>query len=745
MRIVMSKEEKDKKITETPENQQDNKGNAPAEESAVNTSEGNKTEDDVEPKAVAPDSGTRQEEATKEASGTANKMAQSHEEASEDKDGKREEESDSKPENSEEPVEEKPVEKPGAGVTTEEATKEKPETSTVSEVKKEEEIKEDTSAESASKEEGESEPSDENKEEGAGEGEQEEQDHQLDYSNYTKKQMVQVLESMSKSTDYNQLGRVLKEIRPAFDDIFEEDKKKAYDKYIEEGGDKDGFEYKMDELDNKFNTLYNELRQKRHQFFNDLENQKEKNYERKLEILEELRELVDGEETSVSIKDLKDLQDRWKNVGPIPHQHSRSLWANYNALIDRFYDNRSIYFELKELDRKKNYNLKLELCERAEKLEEEENIKEAIKALNELHEEYKHIGPVPKEDQEPLWQRFKAASDKVYARRKVYYEQLKGELETNLIAKKALVEKVQSFSEFDSEKISDWNAKTKEILEVQKEWEAVGGLPKEHAKSVNKAFWKSFKAFFNHKGNFFKKLEELRGENLKKKEELVQRAESLKDSEDFIKTAEELKALQRQWKEIGPVPEKHRNEVYQRFKKACDHFFDRKRAAGKEIEKDYVENLKKKEALCEEIEKIVAEGPVDVDRVEAIVEEWPNIGFVPKKDIKTIQKRYNDAIQAAADKAELNEDEAHKLKFKAQFNKSNYGPNAERMIAKKEHALRRQIAKLENDIDLWKNNMLFFAESKKADKLKEEFNQKINKAKKELEMLEEKLRMINNI
>jgi len=577
------------------------------------------------------------------------------------------------------------------------------------------------------------------------EEEEKEEEHHLDYSNYTKKQMVQVLETLLKDDNVAQVGKVLKEIKKPFDQLVAQERKDAFDKYIADGGEKDGFEYRGDELDGRFHLAYNKLRDRKNEYYNSLEIRKEQNLKTKLDILEKLRHLVDSEETGASIKDLKELQVQWKDVGPVPSSQLKSLWANYNALLDRFYDNRSIYFELKELDRKKNYDLKIELCEKAEELSKQENIREVIRQLNELHEEFKHIGPVPKDDQDVVWERFKAASDSIYAKRKDYFEKLKEELKVNQVAKEALVEKVIPFQGFNSEKISDWNAKTKEIIAIQKEWEAIGSLPKDKAKKINKQFWSAFKGFFNNKGQFFKKIDEARKDNLKLKQELVDKAESLKDSDDFRKTSEELKKLQRDWKNIGPVPEKHRNEIYDKFKKACDHFFNRRRANSEVIEKEYEENLKLKEGLCEEMEKMVKEGQVDLERVKEIEAKWSEIGYVPRNSIKTIHRRYTEVIEAITKDMDVSEEEKHKLRFKAQFSNMNFGPGSERLIQKKEGALRRQISNLENDINLWKNNIDFFASSKNADKLKKDFQVKIDKANDQLKNLKEQLKIISNI
>ena len=273
----------------------------------------------------------------------------------------------------------------------------------------------------------------------------------------------------------------------------------------------------------------------------------------------------------------------------------RPLWASYHALVDRFYDNRNIYFELKELDRKKNLAAKTELCVRAEKLADVTKIGEAIRELNELHEEYKHIGPVSREDQEPLWERFKKASDAVYARRDEYIGKLQQEFTNNLALKQQVIAEIAEFTTFQSDRIKEWNQKTTQIMALQKKWEAIGAVPRAKTKDINKQFWSAFKIFFSNKSGFFKKLDESRQQNLALKRELVAQAEAIKDNTtDWEKTANTLKALQVKWKEIGPVPDKVRESVFQEFKAACDHFFGQRRATLDAADKEQQENLAKK-------------------------------------------------------------------------------------------------------------------------------------------------------
>jgi len=571
------------------------------------------------------------------------------------------------------------------------------------------------------------------------------EDEEKDYSTFSKEEIIHEIELVLKGEDMKKIERLVKELKSFYDELYEKEKKGSLQKFLDEGGAEVDFEYAGDALDSRLASIYDNYKIRRNNYYTSLDKEKDINLQKKHDVLEKLRSLVDGEETTTSIGALKEIQKEWKEIGPVPGQYAKSLWATYNILIDRFYDNRSIYFELKELDRKKNLEGKLELCKRAEELAESNNVKEAVKELNELHEEFKHIGPVPKEVQEEIWQRFKGASDAIYAKRKEFVGRLKKDLNENLKLKQDFVDAVETFKDFDSDKISDWNEKTREILEIQKKWESVGGLPREHAKEINKSFWSNFKSFFNNKNRFFKKLEGQRDENLLKKEELVKKAEELQQSEDWDKTAESLKELQKEWKNIGPVPEKSRNDVYKRFKAACDNFFERRRSHSKDLEGDYRENLKKKEEICEEIEKMVDKANLDTDRLKKLQMEFDKIGYVPRNAIRKIQKKYDAAVSRFLEAADLPGAEKSELKFTIEINRLKSSPNSDQKIQRKENELRRMIGKLENDIALWRNNLEFFAESKTADKLREEFSKKISEASDQLDELKEELKVLNKI
>ena len=572
--------------------------------------------------------------------------------------------------------------------------------------------------------------------------EEEEHEEALDFDHASKDEVIAKIREVKNEDNIRLLDRVLKAIKPRFDELYEISKNEALQKFVSEGNEADSFEYHGDEVDKEFFTLYGQLRTKRNKHFKELESQKETNLKKKEDLLEQLREIVDGEESSNSINSVRDLQAEWKKVGPVPGAQNKTLWANYNALLDRYYDNRSIYFELKDLDRKKNQTLKEELCAKAEALNELEDMKSAIIQLNELHDEYKHIGPVPKEEQEPLWQRFKAASDAIYAKRKDYFEGLKVEFEANLVKKQELIQTVGTFTQFNSDRITEWNDKTKELLEVQKKWEAIGGVPRDKAKETNKAFWNSFKGFFANKNQFFKQLESKREENLEKKHELIAKAEELKDSEEWNSTADKFKHLQAQWKDIGPVPEKVRNETYKKFKAACDHFFNKRRDQNKEQFKAYEDNLQLKLQICDQLEAAGTGDKVNLDDVYDLIDNYTAVGFVPKNAIKKIRNRFDEVKDKVLSNEAIDEGDRADIRNHISMGRLKNTPGGAQKLNRKEHSIKRKISQLENDISTWNTNMEFFANSPTADKLKADMQKKIDSAENELEDLKSQLSVI---
>lgn len=572
---------------------------------------------------------------------------------------------------------------------------------------------------------------------------EEEEQVAIDLSGLSKVQLFNLLKEKVSQGVAVKLDKVVHEIKTAFDELTNKERDEALQHFLTEGGTADDFAFRGAEADREFNSLYTNFRNQLNSLRKEAERQKEKNLVAKTELLNKLRDLVDGEETTLSMAAVKAIQESWKTIGPVPVAQSKNLWASFNALMDRFYDNRSIYFELKELDRKKNLEGKLELCDKAEALKGVTDLKEAIRQLNELHEEFKHLGPVPREEQEHIWQRFKAASDVIYDRRKEFFDGQKEVVKKNLTEKEALIAILTPFGEYKADRIKDWNAKTKEILEIQKSWEKIGAIPKESGKDINKAFWSLFKQFFHNKNLFFKELDEVRASNQKKAEDLIAQAEELKENTNWQATANQLVKLQQEWKKLGPTPEKNRDALYKKFKEACDAFFENRRNSSKESSSEFDANLSKKQAIIAQIIDLTKkEEGLDEAQLSSLVSEFNSIGFVPRKNIKEIQAKFKEAVDTYLEKLGAKGGDKEDFLFRLNLNRIQGDPNSVKTLNKKEHGIRKQITDLENSITLWRNNLEFFAASKTADKLKDQFDIKIQKAEEEIDKLKKKLSIL---
>ncbi|WP_448518088.1 DUF349 domain-containing protein [Rhodoflexus sp.] len=579
----------------------------------------------------------------------------------------------------------------------------------------------------------------------------EDDDHDLDiigeqdFSQYTKEQLVEASAKLFAESNFKKVDELLRLMKAEVDRINKEEREEALQKFLAAGGEKDAFEYKSDAQIEKFYANYKALKDRKAKYYNELEKRRQKNYDDKQAILQEIKTLVEGGDTGKgSFEKLKELQQKWKEIGPVPPQQADVLYSTYDALLDRFYSQKSIEIELIELDRRKNLAAKQEICERAEALATSENINAAISALNKLKEEYKSVGPVPKDQQEAIWQRFKAAADVIYERKRKFADEMRRILEENMKAKRELCVKIEPYAEFNSDRITEWNAKTKEIMAIQAEWEKIGPAPKEVAKDINKQFWSNFKQFFAAKGRFFDQLEKSRQDNLSQKVELCLQAEALKESTDWDGATAALKKLQEQWKKVGAVPESQREAIYQRFKAACDYFFERKRNRSQAQDKEFDNNLAKKRAICEQIEALAAAKETDLAKLEELHKAFLAVGFVPRNQIEKIADRLDNAISAFLKNLNKSEEEREKIRFQLQIQSLEGNPDAGRIIAKQEQTLRKKIAAMENDISLWKNNLDFFANSKTADKLRSEFQLKIHAAEERLEKLRSQLRALVN-
>ncbi|MCF2490777.1 DUF349 domain-containing protein [Dyadobacter sp. CY347] len=595
--------------------------------------------------------------------------------------------------------------------------------------------------------------------------EHEEEVPDVDYSQLSKEQLVNILENELASIDaegskpaaLKKAESVAREIRPVLDSIKQKEKETALAAFVAENGGGEGFEYKYDAETQKIDSLSREIRGLKNSYYQGQEKEKEKNFNVKTALLQRLRTLLEDEgskETDASglkssWEEFKKIQEEWKQAGNIASPHNGTLWATYNALIDRYFSNRNIYFELKELDRRRNAELKAELCEKVEELgkslENRPMTREILNEANHIFEDYKHLGPAPKEDQEKLWQRFKEALDVLYNAQRGQFAEQKKSMQENYEQKLKIYEAITPFTTYNSGSIKEWNAKTKEIMAFQDQWVALKGImPREEGKDLSKKFWAALKTFFNNKGEFFRQLESKREQNLELKNQLCAEAEAiLETGEDNPSTTQKIIELQKRWKGIGQVPEKFKDTIYERFKKACDAYFDQKRAKNKEVEEEFEGNLKKKTDLIERIEAAANnKDESTLNLLSAFKSEWSSIGFVPKKDMQTIQKRYIAAINTYVSAiGQLSSKEKEQAVLESEVELVRDGDSS-RNLYRKESDIRRKIQQLENDIALWQNNIEFFAKSKTSDRLKAEFERKINSALSQLNDLKHQLSII---
>jgi hypothetical protein len=595
--------------------------------------------------------------------------------------------------------------------------------------------------------------------------EHEEEVSDVDYGQLSKEQLVKLLEnelaSISveglKPASLRKAETLAKEIRLVLDQLKLRDREAALKAFVAESGDEDGFEFKYDAETQRIDALCREIRGLKTAYYQSVEKEKDKNFNVKTALLQRLRVLLEEEgirETDASgmkssWEEFKKIQEEWKGAGNISSPHNGTLWATYNALIDRYFSNRNIYFELKELDRRRNAELKAELCEKVEELGKSlanrPMTKEILNEANHIFEDYKHLGPAPKEDQEKLWQRFKVAMDILYDAQRGQFAEQKKSMQENYDQKLKIYELIIPFTEYNSGSIKEWNAKTKEIMAFQDQWVALKGImPRDEGKDLSKKFWAALKTFFNNKGEFFRQLESKREQNLELKNQLCNEAEAiLATGEDNPSNTNKIIDLQKKWKGVGQVPEKYKDTIYDRFKKACDDYFNQKRAKNKEVEIGFEENLNRKVDLIERIELAAnGKGESSLNLLSAFKSEWSSIGFVPKKDMQAIQKRYINAINtyvSAIGQLSTKEKEQAVLESEVELVRDGDGG---RGLFRKENDIKRKISQLENDIALWENNIEFFAKSKTSDRLKAEFERKISNAQSQLSDMKHQLSII---
>lgn len=566
------------------------------------------------------------------------------------------------------------------------------------------------------------------------------QREEIDYSSLSKSDLLKHLKDL-QTKDMDEVNAELMDIKSAYDDLMNDEKQEALVKFKSEGGVVADFDYRLDEESKVFEKLFDDLKFRLKNYNNQKKELEQNAQRKKIALVEELREIVNSHEvTNATFNKVKELQQTWREANDVSSYTDAELWRNYKALLDIYYNNRSISYELKELDRKKNQELKTALCEKVEALVNESSISKMLGKLSSYHKEYKVIGPVPDEIREELWQRFKNASQAIYDKRDVFEKEFEAQKKVNGELKRAVIDELQTIIDTENKKISDWNNRTKEISVLQDKWKTIGPAEKEVSKEISKVFWAKVKEFYNLKSTFFNELDEIRKVNLKAKETLCEKVEAIKDHENFKDTADKIKRLQAEWKNIGPVPQKYSDSIFLRFRTACDYFFNRRKEFFNEKDAEYVENAKIKNDLIAEIEKLTE---TQIDEFVRLIGEYDAIGFVPKDKVEAISKAYKKATTSFLSKIPEG-NQKDELEITVELGSLKGHPNAGVIIGKQRDKIRSQINDINSDIATLKTNIEFFARSKNADKLRAEVDQKVEVAEKKAKELKRKLQLINS-
>lgn len=560
----------------------------------------------------------------------------------------------------------------------------------------------------------------------------------------------EIVAEMQKLIETCPTGQI-KDVMEKLPEIFEKQYKQEYEQaladFTADGTPAADFNYKNENKE-KFYDLYKLFKEKRITAAKQIEVDREKNLQIKLQLIEELKELVQKEEAlNKTFQEFKDIQERWRNTGLVPQNRVNDLLETYHHHVENFYNYIKINKELRDLDLKRNLDAKINLCEEAEKLVENKDINDAFKQLQLLHTRWKEIGPIPKEQQEPVWERFKAATSKINDSYHKFFESLKQEQEDNLKVKEEICGKAAAIAAAEYQGIKEWNAAAQNIIELQEEWKHSGTVPQKERNRIFKTFRASCDTFFNRKREFYKQMLEEQEKNLELKTKLCEKVEAIKDSTDWKITTDKIISYQKEWKKIGPAPRKYSNKIWFRFRAACDEFLNNKNAHFKSIDSEQEKNLEAKKALIEEVKQfqLVDDNEENIKKLKEFQARWNDIGFVPIKEKEAVQEEFRKIINTYFDKLNLDEFDKNLEKYRAKINSLDSSENKEFKIINEREKLIVKIRQLENDIHTWENNIGFIAKSNKSEGLIRELTSKIEKTKQRLALLQEKLKAIDSL
>ena len=569
----------------------------------------------------------------------------------------------------------------------------------------------------------------------------------VDYSGLSRKELVATLALIVENRPPAEIVEDVARIKEFF---YKRTKVEFNEKrlnFAKEGGNIEDYKAEPDELENRIKAILETYRNRKSDYNRVQESEKQENLHRKIEIIERIKDLVNREEAiNKTFQEFRNLQNEWHSTGIVPQANLKDLWENYHHSVEMFYDYIKINRELRDLDLKKNMEAKIALCEKAEELLLEPNAVNAFKLLQDYHNQWREIGPVTHESKNDIWERFREATSQVNKRHHEFFEKQKDEQKKNFDAKVALCEKAEEIANGEILTFADFREKSDAIIECQKLWRTLGFAPKKHNNKIYLRFRAACDKFFEKKRAFFAESKEVQVKNLQLKTELCLKAEALQDNTDWKETSEMLIRLQKEWKDIGPVPKKYSEKIWKRFRKACDTFFTHKSEFFAGRDTSYEDNLNAKLALLAELEAVNPGEDVRVgfEQLKDIQRRWTEIGYVPFNKKEEIARKYKDALNKQFDKLKLDDEDKNILRFRSKVDSAKSNPRAARKVQNEREKFYSKIKQLESDIVLWENNIGFFAKSTNADKMILEVQEKIADAKKNIKVLEEKVKLIDS-
>ena len=514
--------------------------------------------------------------------------------------------------------------------------------------------------------------------------------------------------------------------------------------FIENGGDPEAYVMKTDDSEEQFKAEMGLIKEKRAKAFQQQEEEKKANLQRKQQIIEKIKMMsTSPEEANKSYNDFKALQQEWKDIKAVPAEKANELWRNYQLYVEQYYDLLNLNRELREYDFKKNLEQKTLLCEAAEKLADEPDAVSAFHQLQELHQQYREIGPVAKELREQIWARFKAASTVINKRHQQHFEELRAKEEENLTRKTALCEKVEAIAKEENKNATDWENHTKQIIDIQTEWKTIGFAPQKMNVKIFDRFRAACDDFFGRKAEFFKTLKEKFAENTKKKKEMVEQAKALMDSTDWKATSDKLIKLQKEWKTIGMVPKKVGDQLWAEFLAACNKFFEARNAATAGTRNEEQQNLDRKKEIIAKLKELLDSTADNVQAtLQQLIDEYGKIGHVPFKEKDKLFKEYHKVVDALYKQLNISASKQRLDNFKSSI--KSMAKQGEDMLDNERGRLMRRYEQLKSEITTYENNLGFLnASSKKGNSLIDEMNRKVNKLKDDLELIRQKIKAID--